>query len=207
MQARSNGVTLRGNGRAKAMRERIAQEAARLMAEEGVRDFGLAKRKAAQHLGVLDGQHMPKNAEVERALSEYQRLFQAQTQPVALRRRRELALEVMEFLRRFEPRLVGPVLSGTAGPHSEVELHVFEDCPEALAIFLMEHNIPHQQAEKRLRVHKDEWQLFPSYRLLAGDVGIEIVVFPGKGLRQAPLSPVDGKPLRRAAVEAVRQLL
>jgi predicted component of type VI protein secretion system len=207
VQTRNNAVTMRGNARGKAMRERIAQEAARLMAEEGVRDFGLAKRKAAQHLGVLDTQHMPRNAEVERALSEYQRLFQAQTQPAALRRRRELALEVMGFLQRFEPRLVGPVLSGTAVAHSEIELHVFDDCAEALAIFLIEHHIPHQQAEKRLRLHKDQWQFFPSYRFFAGDVGIEIVVFPANGLRQAPLSPVDGKPLRRAAVEAVRQLL
>ncbi len=53
------------------MRVRIAQEAARLMSEEGVQDYYAAKRKAAQHLGAPDTRNMPRNQEVEEALHEY----------------------------------------------------------------------------------------------------------------------------------------
>jgi hypothetical protein len=38
------------------MRARIAAAAARLMAEDGIDDFALAKRKAARQLGALDTQ-------------------------------------------------------------------------------------------------------------------------------------------------------
>lgn len=197
----------RGNGRGKAMRERIAQEAARIMAQEGLRDFALAKRKAALHLGAVDTRHMPSNVEIEQALMEYQRLFHSDEQRAALRKRREVAVRAMEFFAAFQPRLVGGVLSGTADQHSEVSLHLFSDPPETLALFLMERHIPYEQVEKRLRVGRDQWQNVSAYRFFADDIGVELTVFPLDGMRQAPLSPVDGKPMRRASPEAVRRLL
>lgn len=197
----------RGNGRAKAMRERIAQEAARIMTQEGLRDFALAKRKAALHLDAVDTRHMPSNVEIEQALVEYQRLFHADEQRAALRKRREVAVQAMELFAAFQPRLVGGVLSGTADRHSDVGLHLFSDPPEALALFLMERHIPYEQVEKRLRVGRDQWQNVSAYRFVADDIGVELTVFPLDGMRQAPLSPVDGKPMRRASLEAVRRLL
>ena len=197
----------RGNGRAKAMRERIAQEAARIMAQEGLRDFALAKRKAALHLGAVDTRHMPSNVEIEQALMEYQRLFHADEQRAALRKRLEVAVRAMELFAAFQPRLVGEVLSGTANRYSDVSLHLFSDPAEALALFLMERHIPYEQVEKRLRVGRDQWQNFSAYRFVADDIGVELIVFPLDGMRQAPLSPVNGKPMRRASLEAVRRLL
>jgi hypothetical protein len=197
----------RGNGRGKAMRERIALEAARIMAEQGLRDFALAKRKAALRLGAADTQHMPKNLEIERALVEYQRLFQGNSHPPALKKRRELALQAMQFFSRFEPRLVGEVLTGTAGMYSDLHLHVFSDAPEALALFLTDHRIPHEQGEKRLRLNREQVQNYSVYRFVADDIRVELTVFPLAGMRHPPLSPVDGKPMRRAPLEAVRKLL
>jgi hypothetical protein len=195
------------NGRGKGIRERIAQEAARLIAEEGIADYGLAKRKAATHLGVSDGKHLPRNTEIEQALIGYQRLFQAERQPAALRRSRQIAVEAMAFLSQFEPRLVGHVLSGTAGPHSDIEIHLFADTPETVALFLMQHRIPYQEGQKRLRVSHDQHALYPNCRLVAGGRGLELTIFALDGLRRPPLSPLDGKPLRRASLRAVRELL
>jgi hypothetical protein len=189
------------------MRERIALEAARIMAGEGIRDYALAKRKAALRLGAEDTQHMPSNVEVEQALVDYQRLFMGNSQPLALRRRRELALKAMKFFGEFQPRLVGAVLTGTAGEHSDINLHVFCDMPETVVLFLMERNIPFEQGSKRVRVSRDQVQAYPVYRFLADDIGIEVMVFPTAGIRQAPLSPIDGKPMRRAPPEAVQRLL
>ena len=106
--------------RTREARIRVAQEAARLMTEHGIRDFAQAKRKAAERMGVFDEQSMPKNAEIEDALREYQRLFQSDFQPDLLRERRETAVEAMKFFSAFDPRLVGAVLEGTADEHTAV---------------------------------------------------------------------------------------
>jgi len=195
------------SGRDRQMRQRIAQEAARVMAEEGVRDYYAAKRKAALHLGAPDTQNMPRNTEVHEALEAYQRLFRADSQPECLMALRRAARQAMVFLERFQPRLVGSVLSGSADAHSDVNLHLFADTPEEVALFLMESNIPFESAERRLRLNREEGRDFPVYRFMAGDHPVELTVFPVDGLRQAPRSALDGKPMRRANLAALEELL
>lgn len=193
--------------RSQQMRVRIAQEAARLMAEEGVQDFYAAKRKAAQHLGAPDTHHMPGNQEVEQALMDYQRLFLNKQQSSHLAELRQSAVQAMTFLKLFDPRLVGSVLSGTAGEYANINLHLFADASEEVGVFLMESNIPFETSHKRLRVGNDEWKEFPTYLFLAGEHTIELVVFPRGGHRDIPRSPVDGKPMNRANVRSVEALL
>ena len=197
----------RAAGRDQQMRTRIAQEAARLMSEEGIQDFYAAKRKAAQHLGAPDTRNMPRNQEVEVALQEYQRLFRSEQQTGHLRVLREAAVQAMRFLAGFRPRLVGSVLSGTAGRHADINLHLFADTPEEVSLFLMDNSIPFHPAQKRLRISREAWQEFPAYEFMAGDQAVELVVFPCEGRREAPRSPVDGRPMRRARVEEVEALL
>lgn len=194
-------------GRDQQMRARIAQEAARLMTEEGVQDYYVAKRKAAQHLGAPDTRNMPRNNEVEVALEEYQRLFRGEQQISHLKNLREGAAQAMRFLADFSPRLVGSVLSGTAGQHADINLHLFADTPEEVSLFLMEAHIPFQASHKRMRMGREEWQEFPSYEFLAGDHPVDLVVFPREGRREAPRSPVDGKPMQRASLEEIDGLL
>jgi hypothetical protein len=189
------------------MRVRIAQEAARLMSEEGIQDFYAAKRKAAQHLGAPDTRNMPRNQEIEAALHEYQRLFMADQQADQLRALRETAMQAMQFLADFQPRLVGSVLSGTAGLHADVNLHLFADTPEEVSLFLMDNNIPFESSVRRLRVAREQWEEYPAYQFMAGDYPVELVVFPASKWREAPRSPVDGKPMQRARIEELEVLL
>ncbi len=197
----------KSTGRDQQMRARIAQEAARLMAEEGVQDYYAAKRKAAQHLGAPDTRNMPKNNEVEAALEEYQRLFRGEQQAEHLQSLRAGAVQAMRFLADFNPRLVGPVLSGTAGQHADIHLHLFADTPEDVSLFLMEANIPFRSSHKRMRIGREEWQEFPSCEFLAGEHAVDLVVFPREGRHEAPRSPVDGKPMQRAGLQEVERLL
>lgn len=107
-----------GGNRDAEQRRRVAVEAARLISEQGIRDYALAKRKAAGRLGIVADSALPKNDEIEEALREHQRLFHADDQPRRLRRYREAAREALVFFARFEPRLVGAVLDGSADRHS-----------------------------------------------------------------------------------------
>ena len=56
------------NARQNGMRARIAAAAARLMAEDGINDFALAKRKAARGLGAANTEALPGNDEIEAEL-------------------------------------------------------------------------------------------------------------------------------------------
>jgi hypothetical protein len=193
--------------RTRELRQRVAIEAARLMAEGGLRDFQAAKLRAASRLGVVDESALPRNAEIEQALREHQRLFQSAKQPDALQARRLAALEALQFLRRFDARLVGAVLDGSADAHSAVCLHLFEDRAENVEHFLAESGIPIEQRSRRLRLDHARSEVFPVYQFSADGVPFELIVLPRSTLRQPPLDPVDGKPMQRASLSALRSLL
>src|SRR5690349_17622929 len=131
------------------MRARIAAAAARLMAEDGLEDFALAKRKAARQLGAEDTQALPKNEEIETELRAYQSLYQGEEQRKRIQYLRERALEAMQLLARFRPYLAGPVLSGTAGRYSDIDLQLFTDDGKAVELFLLSRNIAYDIAEER----------------------------------------------------------
>ncbi|MDH5182231.1 MAG: hypothetical protein OEZ39_19275 [Gammaproteobacteria bacterium] len=190
----------------KQMRILLAQAAARILVESGSQDFLTAKRKAALHLGAVDTRNMPSNAEIEQALIEYQRIFRADTQPVFLKNLRLEAIRAMEFFNPFRPRLVGPVLHGTADEHTPITLHLFARTSEEVGLFLMDYHVPYKLHDKRLRLGNDRQQEFPSYRFMAGQIQIEAVIFPSEK-PTAPLSPVDGRPMRRAGIAEIEQLL
>ncbi|TBR14504.1 MAG: hypothetical protein EPO46_00540 [Lysobacter sp.] len=192
--------------RLRERRERLAGEAARLMAESGIADYHQAKLKAALRLGIHDDASLPRNAEIEAALRQYQRLFRRDAGD-ELHRRREAALEAMRFLHAFEPRLVGPVLEGTADARSPVMLHLHADDADAVARFFEEHNIPAQPRSRRLRLDRHRDGEFPVWIFSADDLPFDITVLPHDGLRQAPLSPVDEKPMRRASASQLRHLV
>src|SRR5690554_1902322 len=60
-----------------AARREIAAVAARMMAEDGIADFGFAKRKAARQLGLPEKtEALPTNAEIEAELRAWQALYQ-----------------------------------------------------------------------------------------------------------------------------------
>ena len=188
-------------------RLRVAQEAARLMSEHGIRDFHHAKLKAAERLGILDTQALPRNLEIEQALREHQRLFLADSQPQLLRLRREAAVEAMRFLAPFEPRLVGAVLEGTADAHSAVCLHVYSDDPEAVVLYLRERGVPIETQVRRLRYSRDEQPEYPVLLFAADELPFDLTVLPRDALRQAPLDRADDRPMRRASLAQVEMLL
>jgi hypothetical protein len=205
--ARGEHHRIHAQDRVQRNRLRVAQEAARLMSEHGIRDFHRAKRKAAERLGVSDEQALPRNHEIEEALREHQRLFQSDSQPQLLRERREAAVEAMRFLQQFEPRLVGAVLEGIADAHSAVCLHVFSDDPEAVGIYLRENGVPFEMQTRRLRLTRDEQAEYPVLLFAADKLPFDITVLPLNVLRQAPLDRIDEKPMRRASLASVEMML
>jgi hypothetical protein len=131
----------------------------------------------------------------------------AETHASELAAMRAAAVEAMRLLAAFEPRLVGPLLTGTATAHAGIALHLFADTPEAVALSLMDRGVPYEFGERRFRVQRDAVESYPEIRFGAGLHEVEATVFPKDGIRQAPPGPVDGKPMRRATLAEVEQLL
>lgn len=188
-------------------RYRLAHEAARLIAESGIRDFHQAKLKAAQRLGIHDDASLPRNREIEEALREYQRLFQSDSQSGELRRRREAALRALAFFAPFDARLVGPVLDGTADSNSPVHLQLYTDDAEAVPRFLDDHRIPAETRSRRIRLDRERALDCPVWLFSAEELSFDLTVLPHAALRQAPLSSIDEKPMRRASASQLQALL
>jgi hypothetical protein len=205
--ARGEHHKIHAQDRTQRNRLLVAQEAARLMSEHGIRDFHHAKLKAAERLGIVDTQALPRNQEIEDALREHQRIFHGDSQPQALRARREAAVEAMRFLRSFDSRLVGAVLEGTADEHSAVCLHVYSDDPEAPGLFLQEQGIPLETQTRRLRWSNTGQSEHTVLLFGADGIPFDITVLPLDALRQAPLDRVDERPMRRATRAMVQELL
>lgn len=185
----------------------LAQECARIMTEEGVQDFGTAKRKAALRLGIPDKAALPDNTAIEQALIDRQRLFHADHQALRLHGLRKTALEAMRFLACFRPRLVGSVLSGAASLHAGIHLHLFAEPAEDVPLFLMEHCIPFKTSERRLKMANGTPLCQPVFSFTADDTPIDLTVFAPLAEREAPRSPLDGRPMRRAGLAEVQALL
>ncbi len=188
-------------------RQVLAQEAARIIVEQGVQDFRLAKTKAAERLGMTERGSLPGNSEIEAAVSEHLMIFGRESHFDLLQTMRRAALSAMEILSQFSPRLVGPVLNGTAAASSVINLHVFSDTPELIALQLEESQLSYRPYERRLKSRRDRAETYAGFRFFQDDSSVEATVFPVDGMRQAPISPVDGKPMKRANQSAVLRLL
>jgi hypothetical protein len=193
--------------RTRERRHRLAHEAARLMAEGGIRDYHQAKLKAAERLGIHDDASLPRNREIEDALREYQRLFVGDAQAAGLRVRREAALRALEFFAAFEPRLVGPVLDGTADGNAPVALQLYTDDADAVPRFLDERDIPAEARSRRLRLDPQRTIDAPVWLFSAEELTFDLTVLPLDVLRQAPLSGIDEKPMKRASLAQLGAML
>ena len=171
------------------MREQLAHQAAKLIAEDGITDFAFAKRKAARQLGATDTQHLPSNQEVEEALHSYRILYQQDSHPAILNQLRREALAAMKLLAAFNPYLTGSVLSGTAGGNSDINLMLFSDDAKAVLLFLLNHKLEFEDGEWRVRLNGRE-ETIPSYTLTS-DSGtpIHIIVMPERARHSGSRHP------------------
>lgn len=184
------------------MREQLAHQAARLMAENGITDHAFAKRKAAKQLGAPDTQHLPSNLEVDQALRSFRALFQHEHHPVILSQLREQAYAAMKLLEPFHPYLTGSVLDGSAGEQSDINLMVYSDDVKAVMMFLLKHKVEFESGEWKEQL-MGRLQSLPSFTLLSDTgVPVHIAVLPENARHSG-----SRKPESHADIETVEKLL
>jgi hypothetical protein len=187
-------------------RARIAAAAARLMAEDGIDDYALAKRKAAKQLGVTDAQSLPGNDEIEAELRDYLALYQADEHPQRIAELRGIALAAMRALERFNPYLTGPVLKGIAGPYAEIELQLFPDSVKEVEIFLLDRNLSYDTREGR-RFSGDRARAVSVLSLTWDGAPLRLSIFDPRDERVALKTSQAGRVMDRAGIAEVGALV
>jgi hypothetical protein len=192
--------------RSEGIRAEIAAAAARIMAEDGIDDYALAKRKAARQLGATDTHALPGNDEIERALRDYLSVYQSEDHPERVRELRATALAVMRELEQFSPYLTGPVLKGLAGPYTGIELQLFPDSAKEVEIFLLNRDIPFESSDAR-RYTGDRARSATVLALDWAGVPVRLSVFDSRDERVTLKTSQAGKIIDRAAIAELTQLI
>jgi len=192
------------------IRNLIACEAARLMYEDGVREYRDAKRKAAKRFGpekaLSLGSHLPTNAEIH---EEFARLLATREEdllPERLLRLRLAALSYLELFARFSPYLVGSVLSGTVTSQSDIDIHLFADSVEEVENLLKERGISFETETVPIRKGGKITDYTHIYLEDAGVV-IECSVYPVAEKNNRTVSSITGKPMLRASLKQLKILI
>lgn len=197
------------------IRQMIAQQAARMMAEEGVHDYAYAKKKAGRQLGFSENSVLPTNAEIEEEIRLYHEIYNADEQPTELEKLRKAALMTMQLFEHFNPRLTGSVLDGTAGKFAQTEIHLFADSAKEIEIFLLSQQIPFESSEKSYRISdkpskdkKEKVRKTVPVFTLETELGLQkLSVFEFDDLRFATKKTSDGSNAERADIAELKALI
>ena len=162
-----------------AQRASIAQLAARLIAEHGLADWSLAKRKAARQLDLPERAALPGDDEIEAALRDYHALFGGEAHEASLRSQREEALLWMKRLAAFRPLLVGGVAEGWATEHSDIRLELVAEDAKSVELVLLNAGEP--------------------YRAMGSDRDGASELFLDKGVRLSIRTPGQARQRRRGS--------
>lgn len=187
-------------------RSAIAVHAARLMAQDGIEDYGLAKRKAAKQLGIPDARRMPNNDEIDAARREYQDIYRGDDQVRRNRLLREQAARAMRELAVFDPHLTGSVLSGMAGPYAAIHLQLFTDNPKSVELFLIDRKIPYKSGQVRMYAGHEPRTL-PVFSIVVEGADIDLTVFESRDLRLPLRMTIEGRVIEHVRLPAVEAML
>ena len=163
----------------KHIRFQVAHKAAQMMAEEGISDYAFAKRKAAKFFGLMDGDALPSNDEINDAIKEHQAIFFDEEHEASLRILRLEALSLMKKLNAFNPHLTGAVLDGTAGRYPTIHIQIYADSMKEVEFFLLNHNIVYETRDRKSRT-KDPMQdkkIIPVLTLEGSMGPIELLIY------------------------------
>ena len=199
-------------------RRAIAESAARLIAD-GLTDYGAAKRKAAQQLGLVDLSSLPDNVEIEAALREHHALFAGQLQPRVLAALRTAALGTMQWLEPFSPWISGAVLSGSANEYSAIELELIGVDAKSFEMFLLNDDVVFElhggdttgvspsghRKQGRSQAAKAPMQV--RYDITFDDAPVEIVLFESHAARVTAFPKTSIRHDRAQLAEATARFL
>lgn len=187
--------------------EQVIEEAARIICDDGVADYRLALRLAAQEFKMPRLAHSIDKRKIEARVIERQQLFGGDTYRKHLADMRKLGRRLMTFLSDCSPCLAGSTVSGAIGLDHRVQVHVICEPAEAVELRLINANLSFEQGERRYRFAGGLEEVVPLLHVEVDGIGADIAVFDEHSRRSPPLSQVDGKPAKRLRLPELEAVL
>jgi len=156
------------------LRKKVAIEAASLLYTSQEKEFKQAKLKAAETLGV---RVLPSNREIAEAFDKIAEEKEGSSRQELLIQMRKEALQIMQTLKDFHPKLIGSVWRGTIHKDSDIDIITFSQ----------DHNAVYAKIkENKFKITKTEWlsvtkkgkkeTSFHIYVVLPSNNKVEIIV-------------------------------
>lgn len=174
----------------------IAQTAARLMHQQSLQDYGIAKRKALESLGLPSRQALPENQQVDEALRQQLALFASEADKQWKQKLQQAATNASEFLKTFRHYIGGSLASQTCKQDDRLEIHLYCDTAEPLLWSLQDNQIPYVEGQRVIQIGRRQEQEFPCFSFVADEVAVSITVFPDTRPQARPCDS-DGSPRPR----------
>lgn len=181
----------------------IAQTAARLMHQQRLQDYGIAKRKALESLGLSTREALPENRLIDEALQQQLALFASEADREWAVKLQQTAQDASDFLADFRHYIGGSLASQTCKQDDRLEVHLYCDAPENLLWALQENQIPYDESQRVVRVGRQQEKEFPCFSFVANDVAVSITVFPDSRPQARPCD-TDGSARPRLKPQQLR---
>ena len=191
----------------KRLKDMIAQEAAKMIAEKGIQQFGQAKFKAAENLDAMDNGCLPSNSDIEKKLIEYYQLFQADVDFDHILYLRKIAFDVMHIFDSYLIYLVGPVANGSASVSSVINFHIASEDESEIIQTLIKNDLTHKPYDRKIKFNEKTIKQVNGIKTIYKNTDIELTIFNHKEIRHAPLSKIDNKPMKRIKIKLLQEMI
>lgn len=185
-------------------RRAVAIEAARLLYRREFKEYYQAKREAARRFG---SKVLPTNREVHSELLLIADKTEGQSRTLCLGRMRRAALEMMELLADFHPKVIGSTWTGHIRKGSDIDLHLFSDELDRVLQTLERADISYDVKRVRSTKYQKVMEFVHLHVVHSGGFEVEMTVYPIEWLRVHPKCSITGKAMARASLPELRQRL
>lgn len=186
------------------LRHAVATEAARLLYRREFKEYYQAKREAARRQGT---KVLPTNQEIHRQLLLIADATEGEERTARLHSMRLAALEVMEHLQAFRPRLIGSVWTGHIRAGSDIDLHLYSDDLAAVEHQLQKAHLPYQVYRVQSKRGQTVMEFVHVKHLHRRGYEVEMTVYPEEEYRFHPTCSITGGPMARAGISELRRVV
>lgn len=186
------------------LRHAVAVEAARLLYHREFKEYYQAKREAARRHGC---KVLPTNHEIHHQLLLIAQFAEGPQRTARLTEMRQAALQVMEILQEFQPKLIGSVWTGHIRRGSDIDINLYAEGPDGVLAALQRANLSARAERVQARQGAGQVEFVHLHLHHPSGHEIEITLYPPEDVRTHPNCSITGGPISRGSLLELRELL
>ena len=141
------------------MKVSVASLAAQMIMEERLKDYLYAKKKAAKSLGLNEKASLPTNSQIDKAIDDFNKIFNPNIDIEFLQQFKTHALEIMDIFKNFKPHLMNQLSEGILPKFPEIKINLFADNLKDVEYVLLNSELSYDFKEVKMnnKVGKMRW--------------------------------------------------